>query len=309
MTLASFFRLLPQDLTLTLADIGSAGGLQPRWRPARRHVAAMLFEPREDGAVRQVGQDRIYPTALSSQPGRETLNITALANMSSTLVPNGDLLSTFRKKGPHVEIVDRIELQVDMLDQVCARDGRSVDAMKVDTQGSELAILKGCELALKNSVLLAEVEISFLERYKGQALAAEIIGHMAARGFDLIEIHRPKRYRAKNSSNVANPGLGLGQRAGRIAYADAIFFIQEQRLLDRLARLPSGDAETIALRAMVSLMVYGKADVAARLLDLTGDYLDAGRRTALARYFRSLGRRRLRSNLAHRAFDYLARHV
>lgn len=309
MVLAPFFRALPDDFTLTLADVGSAGGLQPRWAPARRYVAAMLFEPRENGVVRKIGRDTIYPTALSSLSGRETLYITALANMSSTLVPNGELLAKFRKKGPHVEVVDKIELQVDMLDEICARDGRSVDAMKVDTQGSELAILQGCEQALATSALLAEVEISFLQRYKDQPLAAEILSFMADRGFDLIEIHRPKRYRAKNSSNVTNPGLGLGQRAGRIAYADAIFFIQEQRLLDRLARLSVGDAETIALRAMVSLLVYGKADMAARLFDLTGDYLEAGRRAALARCFQSLGRRKLRSNLAHRAIDYLARHV
>lgn len=309
MVLASFFRALPDDFTLTLADIGSAGGLQPRWAPARRYVAAMLFEPRENGEVRKIGRDTIYPTALSAEPGRETLNITALANMSSTLVPNGELLAKFRKKGPHVEVVDTIELEVDMLDRICARDGRTVDAMKVDTQGSELAILKGCEQALANSVLLAEVEISFLERYKNQPLAADILSFMATRGFDLIEIQRPKRYRAKNSSNVTNPGLGLGQRAGRIAYADAIFFIQEQRLLDRLASLPAADAGTIALRAMVSLLVYGKPDMAARIFDLTGDYLDSKQRTALARSFGRLGRRRLRSNLAHRAIDYLARHV
>lgn len=309
MFLTSFFRSLPDDFNLTLADIGSAGGLQGRWIPARRYVAAMLFEPREDGAVRRVGRDTIYPTALSAQPGRETLNITALANMSSTLVPNGELLSTFRKKGPHVEVVDRLELQVDMLDHVCARDGRSVDAMKVDTQGSELAILKGGEQTLESSVLLAEVEISFLQRYKDQPLAGEIFSYMADRGFDLIEIHRPKRYRAKNLSNVANLSLGRGQRAGRLAYADAIFFIEERRLFERLAREPAADAETTALRAMVSLLVYGKADMAARLFDLTGDYLDPRRRAAFARYFQSLGRRKLRSNLAHHAIDYLARHV
>ena len=74
----------------------------------------MLFEPREGGAIRHEGRDTIYPVALGAKPGSATLNITALANMSSTLTPNAELLSTFRKKGDDVAIVDQLLLSAAM---------------------------------------------------------------------------------------------------------------------------------------------------------------------------------------------------
>lgn len=309
MAIAAFVRSLPADLRLTVADIGSAGGLQGRWAPARDRIEAMLFEPREGGAIRRVGNDSIYPVALAAAPSRAVLNITALANMSSTLRPNASLLSTFRKKGPHVAIVDRIELEVDAFDAVCARDARTVDAIKVDTQGSELSILQGAERSLAESVIMAEVELSFLERYEGQPLAADIIAHMAGKGFELIELYRPKRYRAGNRSGVGNPSLGRGQRAGRIAYADGIFFIAEQRLVDRLASLPPGEARLTAMKAMLLLILYGKADIAARWFDLANAYLDADSSRSLGQWFRGLGRRRAASNFVRRLVDALARRV
>jgi len=289
MSLAGFTKALPADFRLTVADVGSAGGLQARWRPARPWVEAMLFEPREGGSIRREGADTIYPVGLGAEAGTATLNITTLANMSSTLSPNSELLSTFRKKGADVEIVDRQEMRVDTLDRICAEDGRRVDAIKVDTQGSELIILAGAELALAETVLLAEVELSFLERYHGQALAADVLPYMAERGFDLIELHRPKRYRAKNSSNVVSQVASGGQRSGRVAYADGIFFIREDRLSQRLQSLPKQEAETAALKAMLSLLVYQKHDIAARLFDLSADYFAPERRNLLGRWFRSLG--------------------
>jgi FkbM family methyltransferase len=298
MTLAAFTRLLPAGFSMTLADVGSAGGLQDRWQAARPWIQAMLFEPREGGAVRHEGRDTIYPVALGATPGNVTLNITALANMSSTLPPNAELLSIFRKKGEDVAIVDRLSLDVDTLDRICAADGRSVDAIKVDTQGSELTILAGAEDELSRNILLAEVELSFLERYHGQALAADVLPFMAERGFDLIEIHRPKRYRAKNRSNVVSPGAPGGARSGRVAYADGIFFITEQRLVERLTALPTAEAETVALRAMLSLLAYHKPDIAARIFDLASDYLEPQRREALGAWFRSLSRKSLRQRLA-----------
>jgi len=291
MALADFTRALPANFRMTVADVGSAGGLQSRWKPVRPWIEAMLFEPREGGSVRREGADTIYPVALGPEPGSVTLNITALANMSSTLMPNAELLSTFRKKGEDVALVDRLQMSVDTLDRICAQDGRIVDAIKVDTQGSELTILAGAEQAMATSVLLAEVELSFLPRYHDQAMAADVLPYMAERGFDLIELHRPKRYRAKNRSNVVSPGPKGGQRSGRVAYADGIFFLREQLLIDRMAGLPRQEAEIAALKAMLSLLVYEKPDLAARVFDLAADYLDGERRDRLSRWFKSLNRK------------------
>ena len=307
MALDAFTNALPADFRLTVADVGSAGGLQGRWRAVRPWIEAMLFEPREGGEVRREGQDTIYPTALGAAPGHATLNITALANMSSTLTPNAALLAGFRKKGEDVEIVDHLEMAVDTLDRICAKDGRLVDAIKVDTQGSELTILDGAEQALAETILLAEVELSFLPRYHDQALAEDVLPYMAARGFDLIELHRPKRYRAKNRSNVVSPGMSGDQKSGRVAYADGIFFIREDRLLVRLAAMNASEAETASLKAMLLLLIYAKPDMAARLFDLTSNYFEPARRDELESWFRSLTRRSIGEKVARRISKLLGR--
>lgn len=305
MTLNPILRACPPDFEIVLADIGSAGGLKDRWAPARPVVSAMLFEPRDGGEPRREGRDTLYPVALGPEPGRATLNITALPNMSSTLLPNAALLETFRKKGAHTRVVDHLDMPVDTLDAIAAREGRRVDAIKVDTQGSELGILEGARDCLANSVILAEVEVSFFERYRGQALFRDIEGHMRDHGFELVDLYRLKRYRRLNSAGIGNISLGGGQRAGRLAYGDALFVLGEDRLLPRIKE----EGEALALKAIVSMLVYGKADMAARLFDESIDVIAPERRGPLTRHFRMLGSRFLRNGSLHNVLDYLARHV
>ena len=311
MTVSRLLRLLPPELEIVLADVGSAGGLKSRWRDARSVVSALLFDPRDDGAPAKKGRDTYFPVGLGKTAGRATLNITELGNMSSMLPPNEPLLKTFRKKGTHTKIVSTWEMPVDTLDNIAHREGISVDVLKVDTQGTELDILQGAEKCLASSVFLAEIEVSFLERYKGQPLCDDIVAFMRARGFDLIDLYRLKRYRHLNNSGVGNVGLGGGQRAGRIAYGDAVFLRNEAALLGRMRALSRQDAQGLALKVMVALMVYGKADTAARLFDATADLLDEKRREEVARFFRKLGRPYafIGGKGLHLVLDYLARKV
>ena len=290
---------------IVLADVGSAGGLKGRWAPARLVVSAMLFEPRDGGEPRREGRDMLYPFALGPEPGRATLNLTALPNMSSTLQPNAELLDGFRKKGAHTAVTGTIEMPVDTLDAIAAREGRHVDAIKVDTQGSELGILEGARSCLSRSILIAEIEVSFFERYRGQALFRDIEAFMSGFGFELIDLYRLKRYRRLNSSGVGNISLGAGQRAGRLAYGDAFFMLGEDRLLERIA----AGGEDAAMKAIISLLVYGKADIAASVFDRSADRFDPKRREAVGGYLRSLGRQAVRRNSLHHLIDYIARNV
>lgn len=309
MTFAALIRSLPDDLRINFADVGSAGGLHKRWLAVRPIVSALLFDPREGGEVKRQGDDVIYPIALGAEPGTATLNLTALPNMSSTLRPNSALLETFRKKGGHTRIVDTVTFPVDTLDALAAREARKVDAIKVDTQGSEMAVLRGASECLASSILVAEVEVSFFQRYEGQALAGDIIAFMADKGFELLDLYRLKRYRRLNRADIGNISLGGGQRAGRLAYGDAIFFLEEKSLLERVATLPAADAENMVLKAIVALLIYGKPDMAARLFDIMGDRIGEQRRAEIARYLASLRHRWLRSGVAHHVLDYLGRHA
>lgn len=307
-SLKSLLSTLPPQFAVTLADIGSAGGIKDRWLPAASRVRALLFEPRDAGASVQVdGANRIYPVALAESAGTRELRITAMANMSSLLEPNAGLLGRFRKKGPHARVERRLQIPVDTLDAQLQREGRGVDALKVDTQGSELSILQGSTRALEESVLLAEVEISFIERYVGQALAADVISWMQQRGYELVEIYRLKRYRWLNSQGVGNVGTGSGHRAGQLAYGDAVFVASDALLQRRWAALPPEVVSHQVLALLVSLLVYGKVDTAAARFDLHESLLDPAAREAVRAW---LGRwRRAEYGLRglHVVMDYLAR--
>ena len=279
MSLRRLIGALPQDFFLTLVDVGSAGGLHKRWRPFRPVLSAILFEPREGGTATGElgrGKSRTYPVALSDQAGSVGLYITQLANMSSVLKPDEAVFGRYRKKGADARVVARETVPVDRLDALAQADGFRPDVLKVDTQGSELLVLKGAEQALR-SVVVAEIEVSFLRRYEDQPVFAEIEAWMNERGFALIELHKLKRYRAANSLGIRQPLFGGAQRSGQVAYGDAIFVRRREDIL-AAARQDEGAS---LLKGVLALLAYGKADHAAALLDGGRDTLPVDRANAV----------------------------
>lgn len=272
---------LPRDLILTLVDVGSAGGLNERWKPFAPVLSSVLFDPREAEASGEFGRGktRVYPVALGEQAGSATLHLTAMANMSSFLEPDPEIFARHGKKQGDAETVSTESVPIDRLDALAKRDGFAPDVLKVDTQGSELMVLNGSE-GVMDSVLLAEVEVSFFARYRGQPLLADIERHMNARGFELIDLLKLKRYRSSNSFGIRNSAVRGNDRSGRLAYADAIFLRREPEILTAGA--------TGLLKAIVALSAYGKADIAARLLDAGRDILLPEQAVAVADALKSM---------------------
>lgn len=303
MRLSALTAKLPPSFELTLADVGAAGGLHRRWNPIRERVAAVLFDPLDKSVGG--GRDRYFPVALAATKGRATIGVTKRVSMTSVLPPNAELLKRFWDKSEHTEIVERFDVATDTLDNIIADNGIRLDVLKVDVQGGEYDILLGGRRAL-NDVILAEIETSFIERYSGLRTFDAVVALMREAGFDLIDVSRIKRYRYKNAFEVVNPGLGLGDRAGRLAFCDSIFLLNDDSLLARI----SSEGGDFALKVIATLLVYGKADMAAFVFDAAGAALGGDVRAALARFFGGLkGRRRLDRTGLHRALDYLARRV
>ena len=276
---------LPSDFTLTLVDVGSAGGLNKRWRPFAPLLSSVLFDPREPDATGEFGRGatRVYPVALGDKAGEADLYLTALPNMSSFLRPDPKQFARFGRKEGDAAVVSTEKVSVETLDVLTRRDGFRADVLKVDTQGSELLVLKGAGEALK-STLLAEIEVSFFRRYADQPLFADIEAFMATHGFELIDLLKLKRYRSSNSLNIRNAGVPKKERSGRIAYGDAIFLRSRETIL-AAARADSGAS---LLRAVVALVAYGKADIAAQLVDEGEAFLEPGQAAAIRKALKTL---------------------
>ena len=281
----SLIEALPGDFTLTLVDVGSAGGLNKRWRPFAPLLSSVLFDPREPAATGEFGRGatRVYPVALGDKAGEADLYLTALPNMSSFLRPDPNQFARFGRKEGDAAIVSTESVPIETLDELSRRDGFRADVLKVDTQGSELLVLKGAGEALK-STLLAEIEVSFFRRYADQPLFADIEAFMATHGFELIDLLKLKRYRSSNSLHIRNAGVPKKERSGRVAYGDAIFLRSRETILCA-AKADSGES---LLRAVVALVAYGKADIAAQLVDEGADLLKPGRVAAVRKALKTL---------------------
>jgi FkbM family methyltransferase len=288
---------LPADFQIMLCDAGSAGGLHPRWRRFLNNVTTVFSDPLDETSG---GPRDIYlPFALGAESGEKSLFVTKRIMMTSMLRPHQALLERFWDKPEHTKIVKELTVPVRALDDLLNDRDIKLDAIKVDVQGTELDILQGAKAALQ-SILTAEIEVSLLDRYKDQARFWDINAFMESQGFELIDISRIKRYRHANQSGLINPWQGGGKRAGRIAFCDALYVRRYDQLVERITD------PVIALKVMLLLLVYGKADLAAHIFDLVQAPLEPPIRKAIARDLRAIARWHWGRLSPHHILDYLA---
>ena len=122
------------------------------------------------------------------------------------------------------------------------------DFIKIDTQGTELDVLKGAERALATCLAL-EVEVEFQPLYEGAALFRDIDAYVSGFGFELFDLRRTFFRRA-----VSPP---IEQRKGQMIYGDALYFRDWRRL--------SADRNPL-LRLAGILLAYGYADVVTEII-------------------------------------------
>ena len=105
---------------------------------------------------------------------------------SSSLLPISEMQSVLFKgtSEKSTRIIDVAPLDV----IISAQDIISPALLKIDVQGFELSVLKGC-LNLLNTFKNIYVECSFVELYEGQSFADEVIEFLARHNFRLIGIY------------------------------------------------------------------------------------------------------------------------
>lgn len=299
---AKLIEKLLEDDRLTLVDVGAAGGLHPRWRPAKKALRLIGFEPldemSDDGAVLSL------PWALGSVDGEAELKVTKRVSMTSLLAPATPLIERFWDKPEHTKIVERIPVKTRRLDDLAREHDFAPDFIKIDVQGGEKDVLEGALDCLHNSILAAEIELSFIERYSGLTRFSQMVAFMEAQGFELFDLWRIKRYRHRNQAGVVNPGITKGLRAGRLAFCDTLFVRTDEDWIRRATEDRSDAGKLIAIA-----LIYGKADLAARLHDMVRDSFDAELNRMLDRFFVKMSGRQLNVRGLHRALDYFASKV
>ena len=174
-----------------VVDIGANNGqfslLCRKWLPRAMIYA---FEPLTGPGdkFREIFRDdpstRMIQSAIGARSAELDMHVSRAVD-SSSLLPIG---TTQSEMFPGTEESHLEQVRVAPLDALLDREALSPGSLlKIDVQGYELEVLRGCE-SLLDRFAAVYVECSFVELYDGQALAHEVIDWLHQRGFYLDRI-------------------------------------------------------------------------------------------------------------------------
>jgi FkbM family methyltransferase len=257
--------------------------------PARfsRDIVNILYEADEKCALEMIGQNtnenfHVLPYCLGLEDRAGKLHVTNNPYASSNLKPNPEYDSYYCEVklageidgvpmqdtrydavyGNENKVVEVRNVMIRSLDTL-VRDGKvpgnlMPDFLSLDTQGSELDILRGADATLRDHCIALATEIEFHPMYEGQALFSGIFDFALRHGFyfagfTYLQEISPKR-------------MPVGARAkGFLAFGDALF-LRRIDSVKSIARSPNEQHLMLLKLAFVALN-FGYLEYALLVLD------------------------------------------
>jgi len=246
---------------LVLADAGAAGGIHDRWSLLKKRLKVIGFEPdiREFDKLNITTHHKWINAALGECEGESALRVTRHQTNTSLLEPNYTLINKIHKNPSDFDIVNEVTVNVTTLDKASEDTGLRISALKIDTQGSELSILRGAKNQLARTLQVVEVEVEFTHLYMGQPLFGEVDAYMRDRGFILIDLGN-MTYQKWNGDGA------VGGRKGQLIAADALYFRSPESLIEIALSLDGGIANLAHYWAVSAAYGYTELALEATLL-------------------------------------------
>lgn len=207
---SSFTLELELDRELVIVDIGCRWGFAEKFTKTHGCFRVYGFDPDIEECQRlnqryEGSAVSIAPVGLAGTPGMRTLYVTHEPACSSLLTPDPKLTESY----PALHCarhISSIEVETTTLDDWARKSGvQVIDHIKVDTQGTELEILKGGINNLK-MVRSIEVEVEFNPIYLGQPIFSEVDMFLRGEGFVLWKLTNQVHY-----SKDGSPEESLGE--------------------------------------------------------------------------------------------------
>jgi FkbM family methyltransferase len=258
-SLADLFDNMPM---IDVVDIGASpvDGPPPYQSLLERGGVRLVgFEPDEtqyrELAARQSPNEEYYPLAIGDGDDA-TLHVCRAPGMTSLLSPDMDVLSHFAGFPEWGEVVAKRQISTKRLDDV--EELTNVDYLKLDVQGSELAILQNATRILQTT-LVVHIEVQFVPFYVNQPLFPELDVQLRESGFLLHRFVNLNSRLLRPMMVVGNPYAGMSQ----ILWSDAVYV---KRFLD-FSQLESNELWKIALLAHDLYESFDLANLALATLD------------------------------------------
>lgn len=246
----SLTKFISMKEPITIVDVGSRGAPPPEFqqiRPFSRYIGFDASDTAQEHSPshKRGWQDYRISQAFIGQPSAEIeFNNYSDGGLSSMYEPNYDYSKEF---SPSTAVESRVQISTVSLSEALGRELSQVDFLKLDTQGSELDILRTDGVS---DIPLIEVETEFIEVYRGQPLFGEIFGYMISKGYRLLWLTR----------HQGSPHSSESLARGSLVFGEALFGFSTARA----SALPIVQFENY----LTLLCVYGHADFAEYLLGL-----------------------------------------
>lgn len=197
---------------ITAFDIGAKGGVL-NLNKIKEHLNYYGFEPNQEEFNKLVQSNDItyFPFALGGTNGKENFHITKHSSYSSFLQldqanfeKHFGLMKDYNTWKEGMEIEKTSSIDVHTLDTVLSDMNMDrIDFLKLDTQGTELEIMKGAKNSLANNKIgVIFAEFNFLKIYKNQNSFSELDIYLNQLGYECIDCRfYPNSVQRLNLSN------------------------------------------------------------------------------------------------------------
>ena len=208
------------DHPFVYVDCGARGEKKNKFVELFAGSRYIGFEPDERSfgelQARQNDTYRYYNAALWKSSRECRLYCTRNPSCSSLLKPNREMMDKFIECGPFFEVLSEETVATTPLDfYLQAGEISHVDVLELDTQGSELDILRGAESYLKTSVLAIKTEVEFNEMYLNQPLFGAVDAYIRQFDFGLFDLSRYRLIRKSIDLSL--------QTRGQLMWGHAIY--------------------------------------------------------------------------------------
>lgn len=222
----SLLGILPPGDLITVLDIGAALNERPpyQWLVDAGRARIIGFEP-DPGECetlrRQYGEPHRFYAHFVGDGRPAVFHETNWTLTGSLYEPNTPLLEKFHNLAELTTPVAQHPVATTRIDDIAGID--DVDLIKIDVQGSELAVFQNA-LGPLSRTLLIQTEVEFVELYRGQPMFADVDRFLRGNGF---QFHNFAGFGGRAFKPLAT---SVSREFRQFLWADAIYVRDWMRL-------------------------------------------------------------------------------